>query len=216
MGSNGFRTQTGTASQKYLLLNVPICLGCVYKLSSVALYLCISLSPRCAFNTDEWAARSRTHRHAEVGISPFSREPKRSKADGKKKKRVVTRKGSGRKRWMQRMEEKREKEERNRGPPKWLWSCIKLVMSVIRGKSAAEACSIRGEMVTLRPLLLFCHSSLIAPLCSLSRSSSKARLARLIRSSLPHSKPPDILNHRRCLHRDAGFPKTPCKLLALM
>lgn len=125
-------------------------------------------------------------------------------------------KGSGRKRWMQRMEEKREKEERNRGPPKWLWSCIKLVMSVIRGKSAAEACSIRGEMVTLRPLLLFCHSSLIAPLCSLSHSSSKARLARLIRSSLPHSKSPDILDHRRCLHRNAGFPKTPCKLLALM
>lgn len=80
-----------------------------------------------------------------------------------KKKGSSDRKGSRRKRGMQWMEEKREKEERKRDPPKWLWSCIKLVMSVIRGKSAAEACSIRGEMATLRPLLLFCHSSLIAP-----------------------------------------------------
>lgn len=124
-----------------------------------------------------------------------------------KKKGSSDTKGSGRIRWMQRMEEKGEKEERKRDPPKWLWSCIKLVMSVIRGKSAAEACSIRGEMVTLRPLLLFCHSSLIVPLCSLSRSSSKARLARLIRSSLPRSKSPDGHNHRRCLHRNAGFSK---------
>lgn len=33
--------------------------------------------------------------------------------------------------------------EKDRKPPKWLLNCFKLVISVIREESIAEACSIR-------------------------------------------------------------------------
>ena len=45
--------------------------------------------------------------------------------------------------WRRRGE--KEKKKREGEPPKWLLSCFKLVISVIRGKSIAEACSIRGN-----------------------------------------------------------------------
>lgn len=49
------------------------------------------------------------------------------------------------------------KKKREKEPPKWLLSCIKLVISVIRGKSIAEARSIRGNgnSVSFSPSL--CH-----------------------------------------------------------
>lgn len=67
--------------------------------------------------------------------------------------------------------------EKDRKPPKWLLNCFKLVISVIREESIAEACSIRWNGDSLC-LSLLCSLFLSLPLssfllCTLSCASSE-------------------------------------------
>lgn len=115
----------------------------------------------CVFNTDEWAACWRTHADTEVDISLSGDQETRNKADEGKQREI--RKGE-RGKWESKMESGRrrrgEKRQRESGePPKWLLNCFKMVISVIRGKSIAEACSIRGhgDSASLSFSPSFCH-----------------------------------------------------------
>lgn len=91
------------------------------------------------------------------------------------------------------------KKKREKEPPKWLLSCIKLVISVIRGKSIAEARSIRGNGNSVYPFLpLYVTSSLmissLLPLIALLQ-----RPVHLFCAARPEKRPTHLL-HSAPLH----------------
>lgn len=127
----------------------------VYPYLSLFLFVFFSLSLlHFVYLTDKWGVCWRTY----TAVDPTLIEERMTKADKRRKREVRKWERGIRKNEREWMEEKSRQEE----PTKWLLNCFKLVISVIRGKSIAEACSIRGNGDSL------CHS----PLLSLSVTSS--------------------------------------------